>query len=349
MQSGYACVGLGGVESWHTKGKRELLPELKDIECKGREVRIVFDSDAVDNPNVRKAEQKLTRALTKERALVKVVRIPSGPDGKKLGADDFIVANGVEAFRELIKSAGKPEQIKVLARDLLPEEEGASILASEIHDGVCTTRSWRDEVYRWDDGAYRIVPQGDFKAEVIQRVNAKATKVGREVVGNIIAQVKGQSNIKAHHEPPVWLDGDSPWPVEEMIIAQNGIWHLPSLADGIPDAFIPPTPRLFALNALPYKINPDATKPKRWLRFLDEVWGDTPDCIDLLQEWMGYTLTNDTRQQKILFGVGPKRSGKGTICRVHKAMLGAWNVAGPTLASFSQNFGLVLCQTLIFG
>jgi putative DNA primase/helicase len=38
--------------------------------------------------------------------------------------------------------------------------------------------------------------------------------------------------------------------------------------------------------------------------------------------------------------VGPKRGGKGTIARVLRAMVGAHNVAGPTLASLGTGFGL---------
>jgi putative DNA primase/helicase len=52
------------------------------------------------------------------------------------------------------------------------------------------------------------------------------------------------------------------------------------------------------------------------------------------------TTTPDTTQQKIFLLVGPRRSGKGTIARVLTAMLGRENVAGPTLYSLTQNFGL---------
>jgi putative DNA primase/helicase len=51
-------------------------------------------------------------------------------------------------------------------------------------------------------------------------------------------------------------------------------------------------------------------------------------------------LGADTRQQKILLIVGPKRSGKGTIARVMAHLLGPDNCCAPTLASLSQNFGL---------
>src|SRR5690606_33425381 len=67
---------------------------------------------------------------------------------------------------------------------------------------------------------------------------------------------------------------------------------------------------------------------------------DDPEAIQTLQEWFGYVLTPWTALQKMLLLVGPKRSGKGTIGRILSAMLGAHNVAGPTLSSIGMNFGL---------
>ena len=66
----------------------------------------------------------------------------------------------------------------------------------------------------------------------------------------------------------------------------------------------------------------------------------TPTASPCLQEWFGYLLTPDTRQQKILMMVGPKRSGRGTIARVLKAMVGADNVVNPTLNTLARPFGL---------
>ena len=74
--------------------------------------------------------------------------------------------------------------------------------------------------------------------------------------------------------------------------------------------------------------------------FLRDLWSDYKEAIGTLQELFGYLVSGDTRQQKMFLIVGPKRSGKGTIARVARAMLGAHNVAGPTLASIGTNFGL---------
>ena len=61
------------------------------------------------------------------------------------------------------------------------------------------------------------------------------------------------------------------------------------------------------------------------------MWGGDAESISCLQEWFGYLLTPDTRQQKILMMVGPKRSGRGTIARVLKALAGSSTVVNPTL------------------
>src|SRR5262249_35853944 len=99
-------------------------------------------------------------------------------------------------------------------------------------------------------------------------------------------------------------------------------------------------PRFFSPNCLEFDFNPHAPAPTAWLSFLAALWPDDSQSIATLQEWAGHLLTPDTRQQKILLLVGPKRSGKGTIARVIRALVGQENVAGPTLSSLSTQFGL---------
>jgi putative DNA primase/helicase len=86
--------------------------------------------------------------------------------------------------------------------------------------------------------------------------------------------------------------------------------------------------------------DPAAPLPRRWLRFLAELWPDDREMIEVLQEVIGYVLAGGTEQQKLFMLVGPKRTGKGTILRVTSALLGSENVAAPTLSSLATNFGL---------
>jgi putative DNA primase/helicase len=91
---------------------------------------------------------------------------------------------------------------------------------------------------------------------------------------------------------------------------------------------------------MPFAYDAEAGQPLEWLRFLRSVWPDDRECIEALQEWAGYLLTSDTRQQKIMMLVGPKRSGKGTIARVLRSLVGQRNTASPTLAGIATNFGM---------
>ena len=76
----------------------------------------------------------------------------------------------------------------------------------------------------------------------------------------------------------------------------------------------------FCLNRLPVKYDPDATRPERWLRFVEELL--YPEDIPTLQEYMGYCLIPTTRAQQMLLLVGKGGEGKSRIGVVLSAMLG---------------------------
>ena len=129
------------------------------------------------------------------------------------------------------------------------------------------------------------------------------------------------------------------WPAGEILAARNALVHLPSLVQGIAHS-TPPSPCFFNAYALEYGFDPAAPAPREWLGFLEQIWGPDTESISALQEWFGYLLTPDTRQQKILMMVGPKRSGRGTIARVLKALAGSNTVVNPTLSTLARPFGL---------
>lgn len=96
---GYATVGLTGVWNWRREDKT--LAEWEDIPLHGRTVIVCFDSDAMTNPQVRHAMNRLVAWLRKK----------TGPDGKVYylpvpdkvgdtpvkGVDDFLAAGGTAA------------------------------------------------------------------------------------------------------------------------------------------------------------------------------------------------------------------------------------------------------------
>ncbi|MFN0199276.1 MAG: phage/plasmid primase, P4 family, partial [Planctomycetaceae bacterium] len=105
------------------------------------------------------------------------------------------------------------------------------------------------------------------------------------------------------------------------------------------DCLLKPTAKYFSPNGVEYDYDPIAECPN-WLAFLGSQWPDDLESIHTLQDWMGYLLSSDTRLHKLLMLIGPPRSGKGTIGRVIKQLIGQNNLACPKLASFSGPFGL---------
>ncbi len=131
-QHGFPCIALGGVWGWVVKrpkdeqgrgiGPRQLLPDLAAVTWTGRRVPIVFDSDLVEKQEVQWAEWHLAEVLRAMGADVRVIRLPGGADGAKIGLDDYLIANGPDALRTLIEGAAKPAKpVKPAAADDRPE------------------------------------------------------------------------------------------------------------------------------------------------------------------------------------------------------------------------------------
>lgn len=97
-------IGLGGVFNFASDGT--FLDVLDKAEWSGREVYICYDSDAITNPKIAMAEARLAAELSLERgAIVRLVRLPEGKDGAKVGLDDYLVEHGPDKFISLMEKA----------------------------------------------------------------------------------------------------------------------------------------------------------------------------------------------------------------------------------------------------
>jgi putative DNA primase/helicase len=69
--------------------------------------------------------------------------------------------------------------------------------------------------------------------------------------------------------------------------------------------------------------------PTKWLSFLSEAFSEfdddekAEDQIKLLQEWVGYLLSGETKYQKFMHLYGAAGTGKGTIIRIISEMMGS--------------------------
>ena len=129
-QSGSACLGLCGIWAWQKpkSDPRELVDDLAGVVWRGRRVGIIFDTDDRRNPNVNHARAELARVLTDLGTDVRLIDLPVGPRESssslptKMGADNFIVRFGEDAFRCLVNQAmqlpPKPRPLEDYRHDL---------------------------------------------------------------------------------------------------------------------------------------------------------------------------------------------------------------------------------------
>ncbi len=239
------------------------------------------------------------------------------------------------------------------------------------HPDRPTLLFWRDEAYSWCGTRWDVLPEAALRGTIAQvtkaffdEENVEAVRewesnggldpeTGKRVrkptckpvtvalTGNVRQALSGIVLVPDTVEPPAWLeDGRGNPPAADLVAFENALVHLPSLAAGKQKFSLRHTPLLFSLHSMSFAFDPNAPQPEAWLTFLGELWPDDPESIRELMKWFGSCLTADTSQQKILMLIGPPRSGKGTIARVVRFLVGPANVAGPTLSSFATNFGL---------
>ena len=243
-----------------------------------------------------------------------------------------------------------------------PRRIACGILSGYTHKGKLTLAYWRENFYQWIGTHWQkvkiteritrgiITHFAGLQQEAMKRFEAgdidslpRMGKFSTALAGNVKAVIQMMCYVEELTDAPTWvandIEGGLPNP-SQIVSAKNGLVNLPGFLAGEPDAISEHTPTLFNLNAVDFAVSPNPPEPVRWLSFLRSQWGDDLDSIKLLQEWFGYLLTSDTSKQVCLKLVGAKRSGKGTICKVLRALVGRDNCCDSTLDSLASNFGL---------
>ncbi|MFF1601071.1 phage/plasmid primase, P4 family [Streptomyces mirabilis] len=234
-----------------------------------------------------------------------------------------------------------PTNPLAVARRLLPDWQ--------TEDGRLVCRRWRASWMRWNGSCWREAEEAQIRKAMYARlehaVYQAPSKEGqteerdwaptKQKIGNLLDALGSITLLPTDTDAPAWVNdqGDTGRDEGPIVACENGLLRIHDRA------LLPHGPEFFNLVSVPFAYDPDASAPT-WHGFLAQLWPEDPDSIAALQEWFGYVLSGRTDQQKILLIVGPSRSGKGTIARVLKALVGKENLAGPTLAGLGTNFGL---------
>jgi putative DNA primase/helicase len=103
---GLLVVAAQGVYNWRAKnpyGGLTALPDFEAIAWNNRRVFLCFDSDWATKRLVYLGLSRLKRLLESKEASVAVIYLPPGPNGQKVGMDDYLVAG--HSVQELLELA----------------------------------------------------------------------------------------------------------------------------------------------------------------------------------------------------------------------------------------------------
>jgi P4 family phage/plasmid primase-like protien len=381
--AGLCCVGRPGCDVV------KFLPELLHDWSAERPIIVMGENDERTADNGKSLWPGRTGALKVAQALAvklnRTIRILFPPTGYK-DVRQFLTAAHFEAMPwsmrgEALKAMiSKAELIQPHAEEQVSNAGGSvsndapddphllamKYLEERKND---TLRYWREDFYRWHQGAYQVVSQDDLRCQLAKwlrgyfvRLNdlelaewklqaerlkengqnppkrPETRKVKEPLLRDVKTALASLCRLNPTLDAPAWIDLQNVPDSRELVALRNGILHLPV------GELMPMNPDYFNLCASPFDYNADAGVATEWLKFVHSVWKSDMESINTLQEWFGYLLTPDTRQQKILFLIGPPRSGKGTILRVLSGLVGEGNIAAPRLSNLEGSFGYAPLQ-----
>ena len=246
--------------------------------------------------------------------------------------------------RDDIRAADeKLAAVKILPPPTAPMDVARGLVTERYvgaHEAL-TLRHWRGGWWNWQGPKWVEIEQRAMSAAAYRFTEKAVYPAGkkkvpwdpnRRKISDLLDALAAIVHLPESVSMPARLDGS----------AYDGL--MVSVANGLLDVarreLLPHDPRFFNATSVPFDFDPDALDPERWEDFLDDLWGDDLDSIEVLSEWFGYVISGRLDLHKIMLLVGPTRAGKGVISRTLGRLVGIDNVAGPTLSSLSGDFGL---------
>jgi phage/plasmid-associated DNA primase len=317
---GFPSIGLTGVYGWRDKrsGTAAPIPELAEINWK-RPVYIVFDSDVVIKPQVLDALRALTEHIVGNfypddpglgGHVPSVVFLPSGLDGEKNGADDFIVRHGADAFRRQLKVARPAVHWKGDTPIFWSPEADNTHHIAQAFIAVLKER-------------YAIHPTRGtlkFNGKHWEEVQGKQPLLGplHRLMDEHDFHRRGRRMIELLSEVETYLQHHD-WDDAHLAAFSNGTLDL---NNNILRPGHNPSDRLTF--AFPFRWDPKATC-SRWLQFIEQTFDE--ETVEVFRAAVSWTIKPKEQDSPFPFEKafdveGPKGSGKGVIAETLTALCG---------------------------
>lgn len=331
-QLGYVAIGAPGVWNFHDvkartdEARYTLHPILREhVTITGRRCVIVFDSDASVNPMVMNAAGVLSAMLIEAGAREVLFTHPPHGVSKKLGIDDYFVAqgeHGARAVAELIEHAQPIEPASLSAKDYAPKfataltDLGNAERLAKRH--AKTTRFCGGSWYHWDGRRWKRDADGEIVRKAVSTVRSiyneaaaikdddlREATVGfaqkSEAAQRLGAMVSLAEKLEQFVIDPAALDADP--------MALNCLNGVVDLCTG---DISPHDPSRFITKLTPIAFDP-AARSELWDRFLRDTFRGDEELIAFVQRAAGYSSTGSNAEEVLFMALGPTRAGKGTF------------------------------------
>lgn len=228
-----------------------------------------------------------------------------------------------ELLIKLLLQREKPEPPKDASADGFYDEKNPDYHGLSDHlvkkYNILSTNAYS---YLYEDGFYRPLHRLEMQSLILE-ATGEHLKPGH--LDNFVKMVLTKSFNKE----------DLLRPTDGLINLANGILDLKK------NKLIPHSRDYFFKYKLPHKYDPKAECPK-FKQFLEYIFEDDPECIDVTGELFGYCLLGGPQflhKSFVLYGSG--RNGKSTWLDILYALLGEKNVASVSLANLVKPFSVV--------
>jgi len=333
------AVDLGLVSTTASEGAGKWTKDLNRW-FKGKHlVYIIADNDDPGRKHANKVAKNLESCVRE----VRIVELPGLLEHGDL-SDCITVGGTKEELLRLCTAAPIFDDKSLVLDSSDPMSCARALLRDEFTDavGLRTIHRHRGSFWLWENNRYRIFPEEEvystawqFLEKALQqhKDGPKPFRPTKGRVSDTVSALTAITQLSSELEPPFWIKRRDAPPPQRLFACANGLLDLATRA------LHPASADFFNVASSNVSYAPEAAAPHQFIEFLEQLFVGDLEAKEALQDWFGYLLSPDTSQQKILLMVGPKRSGKGTIGRVLKKLLGEQSVAGPTMSSLSERFG----------
>ena len=247
--------------------------------------------------------------------------------------DALIKANEIDAPDDYHLYASPSQPMKV-ARRLIGD------MFTTI-DGHLLLRYWRGDWWAYSGTRWEQVEDLDVREPIWERLE-EVTYIKKadeespwdpapDKINKLMEPLAIKTRLPTDLDAPFWATTKQR--SSTVVSMNNGLFNFHT------NQLEPHNPDFFTDWSLPFDYDPEATCPT-WEAFLGDIFSHDPAGHHLIQEFFAYGLSGRTDLHKALLLQGPPRSGKGTISRTFKQIMGVDNVVSPSLHSLGSEFGL---------